>query len=100
MKKEIKGLCASLMITGAALSLAACKKTNTAPVINGAKDNVVKAGIEFDAMEGVTASDKEDGNLTSKIMIESTPKLSFKNGKTTAENAGSYELVYSVTDSD
>lgn len=26
MKKEIKGLCASLMITGAALSLAACKK--------------------------------------------------------------------------
>ncbi|SFI61537.1 hypothetical protein SAMN04487775_103130 [Treponema bryantii] len=100
MKKEIKGLCASLMITGAALSLAACKKTNTAPVINGAKDNVVKAGIEFDAMEGITASDKEDGNLTSKIMIESTPKLSFKNGKTTAENAGSYELVYSVTDSD
>ena len=88
------------MITGAALSLAACKKTNTAPVINGAKDNVVKAGIEFDAMEGITASDKEDGNLTSKIMIESTPKLSFKNGKTTAENAGSYELVYSVTDSD
>ena len=100
MKKEIKGLCASLMITGAALSLAACKKTNTAPVINGAKDNLVKAGIEFDAMEGITASDKEDGNLTSKIMIESTPKLSFKNGKTTAENAGSYELVYSVTDSD
>jgi len=82
------------------LSMAACggNGENTAPAINGVADQTVEAGSEFDALAGVTATDAEDGDITSLITIEATPALTFKNGKATPENAGSYELVYSVTD--
>ncbi|MBQ0070430.1 MAG: hypothetical protein KBS81_01000 [Spirochaetales bacterium] len=71
---------------------------NTKPTITGVADTAVEAGSEFNALQGVSASDKEDGDITSLIVIDSTPSLSFKNGKATPEKAGSYELVYSVTD--
>lgn len=71
---------------------------NTAPAITGVNDQTVEAGSEFDALAGVAASDAEDGDLSAMITIESTPALAFKNGKATPENAGSYELVYAVTD--
>jgi hypothetical protein len=75
------------------------KTENEKPVITGVKDAVsVEAGEEFDALEGVTATDKEDGDLTSKIVVESTPSLEFVNGKATPATAGTYELTYSVTD--
>ena len=44
------------------------------------------AGMEFDALDGVTAADAAGGDLTDMIMIESTPALDFKNGKATPEN--------------
>lgn len=72
---------------------------NTAPEIKGAKDVSVEAGSQFNALEGITASDAEDGDLTSKIVIESTPELTFTNGTTTPDKAGSYELTFTVTDS-
>ena len=71
---------------------------NTKPTISGVKDMTVEAGSSIDVLEGVTASDKEDGDLTSMITIESSPALTFSNGKATPANAGDYELVYSVTD--
>ena len=81
------------------LSLAACGSgENTAPKITGVMDQSIEAGSEFSALEGVTASDAEDGDITSKISVTATPELTFKNGKATPEQAGSYELVYSVTD--
>ncbi len=58
----------------------------------------MEAGQAYDALAGVTASDPEDGDLTAMITVESTPTLDFKGGKATPETAGSYELVYSVTD--
>ena len=68
------------------------------PTLNGVQDQSVMAGTEFDALAGITATDAEGNDLTSMIMIESTPALTFKNGKTTPENPGDYELVYSVAD--
>ena len=38
----------------------------------------VVVGSEFDAFEGVTALDAEDGDLTSKIVIDSNPLLNLK----------------------
>ena len=61
-------------------------------------DQTLEAGSEFDALAGVTATDAEDGDITSMITIDATPALTFKNGKATPETAGNYELVYSVTD--
>ena len=103
MKKLIAILLTLVMV----LSVAACGGKTEAPVataenqkpaISGVQDASVEAGQVFDALAGVTASDAEDGDLTTMITVESTPTLDFKGGKATPETAGSYELVYAVTD--
>ncbi|MBC2326973.1 immunoglobulin-like domain-containing protein [Listeria booriae] len=65
--------------------------SNTAPVI-AADDVTVKKGASFDPMTGVTASDTEDGNLTSSISVTANDV------DTSVE--GTYHVTYSVTDSD
>ena len=66
------------------------KVTNQAPVIN-ASDKTITQGTTFDAKSGVTATDKEDGTITSKLQVT-------KNTVNT-KVAGTYEVTYSVTDS-
>jgi len=108
MKKLITAIALLLAL---ALCLTACSSApapaptaapteapNTEPKISGVADQTVEAGSEFDALAGVAASDAEDGDLSGMITIEATPALAFKNGKATPETAGSYELVYAVTD--
>lgn len=80
--------------------ITACGGSDTAPEISGVEDQVIQAGHEFDAMNGVKAEDKEDGDITTKISIESTPSLDFVNGKATPDKAGNYELSYIVKDKD
>lgn len=63
---------------------------NEAPVLKGVNNTTIKVGDSFDKMAGVTASDKEDGDLTSKIKID---------GNVDTEKAGEYKLTYSVEDS-
>ena len=98
--KNIRKILALILSLAMVLSLAACGGSgeNTAPVITGVADQAVEAGSEFDALAGVSATDAEDGDITTLITVEATPALNFKNGKATPETAGSYELVYSVTD--
>lgn len=62
---------------------------NQPPVIN-AKDQTLTVGDKFDPMKGVTATDKEDGDLTDKIVIA-------KNTVDTSK-AGKYTIDYEVTD--
>ena len=62
---------------------------NSAPVIH-ATDKTITVGDTFDPMAGVTAEDAEDGNLTTKIVVE-------KNDVKT-DVAGKYEVTYKVTD--
>lgn len=91
---------ASLLSLSLVLSMAGCSSggENTEPEITGASDMTVEAGSEIDVLEGITASDAEDGDITGKIVIESTPELDIKNGKATPDKAGDYELTYTVTD--
>ncbi|MBC1463445.1 DUF5011 domain-containing protein [Listeria welshimeri] len=65
-------------------------KANTAPVIN-AKDKTIKVGDLFNVLKDVTATDKEDGDLTAKIKVT----------KDTVNNKekGVYQVTYTVTDS-
>ncbi len=76
---------------------------NEAPVISGVQPTAtVHVDEEFDALKGVTASDKEDGDLTSKIEV-SSEDLTFTNGKTTPKKADDqlgFEIIYTVKDSD
>ena len=100
MMKNLRKAFAALLCLALLLSVSACGGSgdNTAPEITGVKDQAVQAGTEFDALAGVSASDKEDGDVTSKIVITSMPNLDFKNGKATPANPGDYELTYTVTD--
>ena len=60
------------------------------PVIN-AKDLELKVGDSFNPLNGVTAYDKEDGDLTSNIqVIENTVDT---------KKVGNYTVTYKVTDS-
>lgn len=63
--------------------------TDRKPVIVGAENITVNKGDKFDPMTGVTANDKEDGDLTSKIKIL---------GNVDVNKEGEYKLTYSVTD--
>ena len=63
---------------------------NTIPEIK-ANDVYLKLGEKFDPKSGVIASDKEDGNLTSKIkVVENTVNT---------KKVGVYKVVYQVEDS-
>ncbi|KGL39096.1 hypothetical protein BMT55_00910 [Listeria newyorkensis] len=65
--------------------------SNQKPVITAA-NKTIKVGDTFAPLTGVTATDKEDGILTSKVTVTAN------NVDTT--KAGTYNVTYSVTDSD
>ena len=62
---------------------------NASPVIN-ASNKTIYQGDAFNYLAGVTATDKEDGNLTNKITYTGTVDSS---------KIGTYTVTYSVTDS-
>ena len=62
--------------------------SNNQPVIT-ASDKTIKEGDVFNPLEGVSASDVENGNLTSRITYESDVK---------PEKEGTYHVTYTVVD--
>ncbi len=62
---------------------------NVKPVISGVEDLTINFGEKFNALEGVTASDNSDGDITTEIKVE---------GTVNTNKAGIYELIYSVAD--
>ena len=62
------------------------------PTLNVEEFTYVKVSSDFDLMDGVSANDNEDGNLTSSV------KLNTDNFN--INRSGEYDLTYSVTDSD
>lgn len=63
---------------------------NNAPTINVEKSVTLDYQSEFDALEGVTASDKEDGDLTEKVKVVSN--------NVDTNKVGEYKVVYEVED--
>ncbi|HHQ4555662.1 TPA: immunoglobulin-like domain-containing protein [Aeromonas veronii] len=64
---------------------------NGKPVFSGVSDSRIKQGTAFDPMAGVTANDKEDGDLTGQILVE---------GSVDNQRIGLYPLTYKVSDRD
>lgn len=76
-----------------------CSAENTPPQINGASDELIVAvGDSINILSGVTATDAEDGDLTSQISVSSIPAMNFANGEVSPEDQGSYEIAYTVSD--
>lgn len=65
---------------------------NSNPVITGPSSQTIQKGTALDLLGLVTANDIEDGDLTAQVQIQSST-VQF-------DVAGTYHVVYSVTDSD
>ena len=75
-------------ITNKSIKLKLVDKVPPTIELNGSKRLSLKVGEEF-TDEGVTANDEYDGDLTSKVQVDSTVDT---------ENAGTYRVVYTVSD--
>lgn len=69
---------------------------NQIPTID-AKDQVLTVNDTFDPMQGVSAHDEEEGDLTEKVEVIENNVPTDENKKTTKE--GSYTVTYRVSDS-
>ena len=61
------------------------------PVIQGVGNITINVFSHFDPLAGVTAQDKQDGDLTGSIHVS---------GQVDVSTPGTYNLTYTVTDSD
>lgn len=64
--------------------------SNKVPILSGIEDAFIKVGDSFDYLAGISASDAEDGDITSAILIQ---------GSVDTNTIGTYVLTYTVTDS-
>ncbi len=62
------------------------------PEFAGLSDKMIKVNQEINLLEGVTANDKEDGDLTNKIKVD--------DNQLNLSQIGKYQVTYSVIDSD
>ncbi|TKI07345.1 immunoglobulin-like domain-containing protein, partial [Bacillus cereus] len=63
---------------------------NDKPILKVPATTSITEGDQFDPLVGVSATDKEDGDLISKVAYEGTIDTT---------KAGTYEIIYSVRDS-
>lgn len=86
-----------------ALGLAACSNNRTpkddvAPEITGNQDKVCTVDEEVNLLEGLSAIDDVDGDITENIEVNLIPSLDVTNGRVTPRETGDYEVQYKVTD--
>ena len=74
--------------------LSACGETveNNAPVISGTMNHNVDVGDSLDLLENVTATDVEDGDLTTSLLLD--------DDTLDLNTVGEYTVTYRVTDSE
>ena len=61
------------------------------PELRGVNDIVIEKGQNYNLLNGISAYDKEDGDLTHKITV---------NGHVDTSKVGKYKVKYNVIDSD
>lgn len=67
--------------------------SNGLPQLTIPKSTATKVGTSIDINEKYSATDAEDGDLTTAVQVTGTEQVNFN-------RAGKYELTYTVTDSD
>ena len=86
--KKLLGVITLVLV---AVALVACQPGNEAPTFSGVGPATTYVNVAFDPLEGVTATDKEDGDLTDKIVVKTT--------NVNINVAGTYSVRYEVKDS-
>ena len=72
-----------------------------APVISGVQLSLsCESGQPFNLLEGITAQDNVDGDITSRIQVSAFPEPEITNGviNPTDEQTGFYDIEYTVKD--
>lgn len=70
MNKLIQSLSAiGVSATLVSPNLSAEATDNSIPQIKGVRDTVINKGADYNLLKGVSAYDKEDGDLTDKITV-------------------------------
>ena len=64
---------------------------NSVPELKGVEDAIIQKGESYNLLSGVSAYDKEDGDLTDQIKV---------NGNVNTNKIGKYKVEYQVIDSD
>jgi multiple sugar transport system substrate-binding protein len=84
-----------LLLALGMLTISACAtRRNEAPQFSGVDTNpTIEVGEAYDPLDGVTADDREDGDLTDQIVVDGWDEddVNF---------SGTYEIILSVTDND
>lgn len=82
-----------VLAVSASLVLASCgdksEESDHAPILSGVTDSTISKGSIFDPLDGITASDEVDGDLTAEITLT---------GSVDSAISGDYSLEYHVTD--
>ncbi|HDR6311580.1 TPA: M4 family metallopeptidase [Bacillus cereus] len=63
---------------------------NEIPILKVPATTTITEGDQFNPMAGVSATDKEDGDMTTKVKVD---------GEVDTSKAGTFEIIYSVKDS-
>ncbi|MHD0398117.1 DUF5011 domain-containing protein [Staphylococcus simulans] len=64
---------------------------NSVPKLKGVEDAIIQKGENYNLLHGISAYDKEDGDLTDQIIV---------NGHVDTNKIGKYKIEYQVIDSD
>ena len=64
---------------------------NSVPKLKGVEDAIIQKGENYNLLNGISAYDKEDGDLTDQIIV---------NGHVDTNKIGKYKVEYQVIDSD
>ena len=65
--------------------------TNSEPQLRGVNDIIIEKGEDYNLLQGISAYDKEDGDLTHKITVD---------GHVDTSKVGTYKVRYNVIDSE
>ena len=90
MNKLIQSLSLGVSATLVTPNLSAEATTNHTP-LKGVNDIVIEKGQDYNVLNGISAYDKEDGDLTHKITVD---------GHLDTSKVGTYKVRYNVIDSE
>ncbi|MDE5667180.1 MAG: hypothetical protein K2I29_02970, partial [Clostridia bacterium] len=100
MMKKSKFLILPLVAAVTVFTACSGGEVNQGPELRGVKDITCLADTTVDLLDGVTALDLEDGDITPDLKITVTPEVAVENGYAVFPKAGEYEVCYEIHDSE